>query len=122
MNKRFYYAGFLIGCLALVGCSENGSSDGVIASCDAENGTGCPDGLDCMQGLCLRPIQPGGSCVSNDTYCVDSTCTNGRCVASSENNGKPCDPTNPCRTLGAPEALGGPVGPEPVALAYSAIL
>lgn len=96
MNKRFYYAGFLIGCLALVGCSENGSSDGVIASCDAENGTGCPDGLDCMQGLCLRPIQPGGSCVSNDTYCVDSTCTNGRCVASSENNGKPCDPTNPC--------------------------
>ncbi|MBQ1266090.1 MAG: hypothetical protein IIY06_04900, partial [Proteobacteria bacterium] len=96
MNKKFYYAGLMICCFVIAGCSDGGSSDGVIATCDLNNGGHCPDGLDCVEGSCLRPIQAGGSCISNDTYCVDGTCTGGRCVASSGGNEEPCGPENPC--------------------------
>lgn len=96
MNKKFYYAGFMICCFALAGCSDGGSSEGVIATCDPNNGAQCPSGLDCVEGSCLRPVKAGGSCISNDTYCVDGTCTGGRCYASHGGNDEDCGPTNPC--------------------------
>jgi hypothetical protein len=85
----------LASCLAVLGCTEQNGNGIQLASCG--DGVSCPNGLDCVEGLCKRPVEAGGSCASSDAYCVSGTCNSNFVCSSDGSSEVTCDnQNNPC--------------------------
>lgn len=92
--RREFYLGLVAVCMAAVGCSESGGSEGgkdvELTACEDT----CENGLDCIDGYCRKAAMSGEDCRAKDTYCSEGECVDGKCkVESSE---EPCSASNPC--------------------------
>ncbi len=85
--------------LAVANCQQASCIEGQCLATPVEDGLACDNGDACIQGsVCTGGVCGGGTALACDDKnpCTIDSCANGRCVATPQSNGEPCNDDNEC--------------------------